>query len=105
MLGYIKRNFSLAPSSLKKQLYVTYVRPILEYASSTCDPGYTNQTNQLEAAQNHSVRFILSNYHRTASITSMKSSLNLTPLATRRKLSCLCLFQKVYHNNHVLKSR
>lgn len=35
----------------------------------------------------------------------MKSSLNLTPLATRRKLSRLCLFQKVYHNNHVLKSR
>lgn len=105
MLAYLKINFSLAPSSLKKQLYITYVRPTLEYASSSWDPGYMTLTNQLEAVQNRSARFILSNYHRTSSVTSMKSTLNLSPLATRRKLSRLCLFHKVYHHNQVLQSR
>lgn len=33
-LGYLKRNFYLAPSSLKLLLYTTYVRPQLEYASA-----------------------------------------------------------------------
>ena len=32
MLGFLKRNFTLAPSSLKLTLYKTLVRPKLEYA-------------------------------------------------------------------------
>ncbi|CAN8023563.1 unnamed protein product [Ixodes persulcatus] len=48
--------------------------------------------------QNNSVRFILSNYNRTASISSMKSSLNLPTLASRRKLFRLCLFHELFHH-------
>lgn len=105
MLGYLKRNFSLSPSSLKKQLYITYVRPRLEYASSVWDPGYVTLSNKIEAVQNRSARFILSNYHRTSSVTNMKSSLDLATLATRRKLARLCVLHKAYHHNPILKSR
>lgn len=105
MLGYLKRNFSLAPSSLKLTLYKTLVRSKLEYASSIWDPSLLNLVNPLEAVQNRSARFILSNYQRTASVTSMKSNLSLPSLASRRKVARLCLFHKVFHTNSFLSQR
>lgn len=105
MLGYIKRNFALTSSPLKKQLYVTYIRPNLEYASSVWDPHQLTLINSLEAVQNRSVRFILNNYQRTASVTSMKLALNISLLSKRRKIARLCLFHKIYHLIPTLKSR
>lgn len=97
-LGYIKRNFFQAPSSLKLTLYKSLVRPKLEYASSIWDPGHQGLISRLEATQNRAVRFILSNYHRTASVTSMKLTLSLPSLSSRRKTARLCLFHKIYHH-------
>ncbi|XP_065296698.1 uncharacterized protein [Dermacentor albipictus] len=101
MLGYIRRNFSKAPSSLKLLLYKTLIRPKLEYAASIWDPHHENLIHSLEMVQNNSVRFILSNYNRTASISSMKSSLNLPSLASRRKAFRICLFHKMFHHPHL----
>lgn len=103
-LGYIRRNFSLAPSSLKLLLYTTYIRPQLEYASSVWDPGHVTLIHSLEAIQNRSARFILNNYQRTASITNMKAFLHLPLLSTRRKISRLCLFHKTFYHNTYLRS-
>lgn len=100
-LGYFRRNFYMAPSSLKKLLYTTYIRPSLEYASSVWDPGGTTLTHELEAVQNRSVRFILANYNRTASVTLMKSQLNLPELAIRRKIARLSLLHKLYHSKNL----
>ncbi|KAM7303245.1 reverse transcriptase family protein [Ixodes scapularis] len=105
MLGYLRRNFSLAPSSLKLLLYNTLVRPKLEYACSVWDPGTESLISALEAIQNRSAPFILSNYHRTSSVTSMKASLSLPPLSTRRTISRLCLFHKIYYANSLLKEQ
>ena len=55
--------------------------------------------------QNRGARFILSNYHRTASVSSMKLSLSLPSLSLRRKISRLCLFYKIYHSNTSLKDK
>lgn len=92
MLGFQKRNLPLVPTGLKRQLQIAYVRPNLEYASSMWHPGHLTLINKLEAVQNRSARFIISKYDRTASVSSMESSLNLPLLATRQKLSHLCLF-------------
>lgn len=102
MLGYLRRNFSMAPSSLKLLLYKTLVRSKLEYACSVWDPGLETLTNQLESVQNRSARFILSNFSRTASVTTMKNTLNLPSLSLRRKLARILTFQKIYYHNYHL---
>uniref|UniRef100_V5IDJ9 Putative endonuclease/reverse transcript n=1 Tax=Ixodes ricinus TaxID=34613 RepID=V5IDJ9_IXORI len=105
MLGYLRRNFYLAPISLKLLLYKTLVRTKLEYAASVWDPGQESLISELESVQNRASRFILSDYHRTSSVTAMKSCLSLPLLSQRRKSFRLCLFHKIYHNNSILKER
>lgn len=100
-LGYLCRNFSLAPMQLKL-LYKTFVRPKLEYSSSVWD--LYGHISSLEEIQNRAARLILSNYSRTASVTHMKSTLNLPSLSLRRKISRLCLFHKLYHTMHSLSN-
>lgn len=104
MLGFLKRNFFLAPQSLKLILYKTLVRSKLEYACSVWDPGQSVLIDLIEAVQNRSVRFIFSNYHRTASVSTMKSNLSLPELSTRRKVARLSLFHKIYFTNDTLRN-
>lgn len=102
MLGYLRRNFFNVPTNLKLLLYKTLIRPKLEYATPVWDPAHENLITDLEMVQNNSVRFILANYNRTASITNMKSNLCLPSLASRRKVSRIALFHKLYHH-HTLR--
>lgn len=97
-LGYIRRNFSNAPLSLKMLLYKTLVRSKLEYAAAIWNPHHENLIRHLELIQNNAARFILSDYHRTSSVTAMKHHLSLPPLSLRRKYFRLCLFHKTYHH-------
>lgn len=62
------------------------------------DPYHDNLTHSIELIQNNSCRFILWNYNRMASASSMKSHLGLESLATRRKISRLSFFHKLYHH-------
>lgn len=102
-LGYLRRNFSKAPSHLKLMLYKTLIRPKLEYASSVWDPGQKTLSAIIESVQNRSARFINSNYTRTSSVSLMKSNLGLIDLQIRRKISRLCLFHKILYQNNSLK--
>lgn len=97
-LGYLRRNFSTAPSSLKMLLYTTLVRPKLEYACAIWDTTIDKLTSSLELVQNNSARFILCNYNRTASVSAMKNNLSLTSLSSRRKVTRLVLFHKIFHH-------
>lgn len=97
-LGYLQRNFSRAPSTLKLTLYKTLVRPNVEYASAVWDPGTSTLIQTIESVQNRNARFILSDYTRTFSASSMKADLGLPLLCTCRKLSRLVLFYNIFHN-------
>lgn len=96
-LGYIRRNFNSAPSNLKRLLYVTLIRPKLDYASSIWNPSQITLSNLIEAIQSRAVRFIMSDYSRSSSVSLMKTNLNLPSLSSRRKISRLSLFHKVFY--------
>lgn len=57
MLGYLRRNFSTAPVSLKLLLHKTLVRPKLEYAAAVWDPCHANLDQAIELVQNNACRF------------------------------------------------
>ena len=50
-LGFIRRNLSKCPMNIKRQAYITLVRPTLEYASSVWDPHLQKHIQQLEMVQ------------------------------------------------------
>lgn len=95
VLGYLKQNFTSVPMSLKLVLHKTVVRPRLENAASIWEPGHRTLVTNLEASQNFDARLIPCDYHRTATISFIKTTLSPL-LSLRRKISPLCLFHKFY---------
>lgn len=73
---------------------IFHINPLSIQNSSTPpqvrDPGLDPLPTTLESVQNHSACLILSDYHCTASVSSMNLSLNLPLLSLRRTLSPLC---------------
>lgn len=104
LLGFIRRSLAFSPRSIRQLAYETFIRSKLEYSSAIWNPYQTYLINQLEAIQNRAARFITSQYDRRHSVTVIKSSLYLQPMALRRKISQLCLFHKLYYNFPQLRS-
>lgn len=96
MLGFIRRNFKDCPREVKNTLYLTYIRPILEYASELWDPYQQYLINDIESIQNRSARFVLNSYNWRQSVTALKEELKWELLQTRRK----CLRLKLLHAIH-----
>lgn len=93
-LNFIEQNFTPAPLYLKEALYVTNVRPILEYAFAW-DPHMQNLIYKLGRIQNHTSRFVSGNYNFTSSITNIRNHLRRKLLSQKRKPAseiCLCHF-------------
>lgn len=103
-LNYLRRSLYLSPPSIRKIAYETFIRTKLEYASSIWNPHQTYLADILEAVQNRATRFISSKYGHTTSVTHLKASVGLPLLASRRKISLLCLFHKLYYNFPDLRS-
>lgn len=98
MLGFIKRNFKNSPQEVKNTLYLTNIRPILEYASEVWDPHQQYLINNIELIQNRAARFVLNAYSRGQSVTAMKRELNWQPLLNRRKCFRLKLLHSIYYD-------
>ena len=92
VLNFIIRNLYNCPPNTKRIAYLTLVRPIMEYATSVWDPYYNTDIYKLERVQRRAARWILSEYSRTAIVTSMLSFLNISTLQQHRKSSRLTLF-------------
>lgn len=97
-LGYLRRNLKSAAIEIKKLAYLTFVRPKLEYASSIWHPSQAYLTTNLESIQNRAARFITSQYSPGTSITSLKQSISLPSLVSRRHIARLCLLHGAYYH-------
>ena len=108
MLRFIKRTFKGCPQSVKESVYVSLVRPLLEYSSCAWDPCAEGLKHQLEMVQRRAARFVLNNYTRDSSVSEMLSEIGWNLLETRRKIARLCLMFNIYHGygnlgNHIEK--
>ena len=97
-LHFLQRNLYSCPPEVRKQAYVSLVRPTLEYAASCWDPYHQKDIDTLEAVQRKAARFISNNFRRRTSVTALLTNLDLPSLQERREASRLSMLYKIHHN-------
>ena len=98
VLGVARRNFWNCPQNVRETVYITIIRPKLEYASVAWDPHYKKDIRNLEMVQRKGARSCLQNYSSIASVTDMLGSLGWKSLEQRRMEGRLLTMYKLSHN-------
>ena len=94
--AFLQRNLSKCPRPVKEQAYKTYVRPILEYASTVWDPHTIELANQLEMVQRRAARFVTADYRRRHSVTLLLNQLQWQSLLQRRTHSKVTMLYRIH---------
>ena len=97
MLGLIRRNLRSSSQRLKQQAYFTLVRPHLEYCCTVWNPFTTKDIVRVENIQRRAARFVLNNYHKRDSVTTMIRHLEWSSLEQHRKRASLLMMYKIHH--------
>ena len=97
-LGFVRRNLKISSRRIKETAYKTYVRPIMEYATTIWDPHTQHAINMLEAVQRRAARFVMRRYHNTSSVSDMITELQWPPLEDRRRIARMSMMYKIHHN-------
>ena len=79
-------------------MYLSLVRPILEYAATVWALYHHTDIYQLEAEQRRAARFVTNCYDCYQSVTDMLRSLEWPILAQRRDHSKIIMMYKIVHN-------
>jgi hypothetical protein len=95
ILNFLRRNLRKCPKLVKEKAYLTYVRPITEYASTVWDPHTKENIDNIEKIQRRAARFVTRNYQQTASVTDMITKLKWPPLQERRLNANLFMFYRI----------
>lgn len=98
-LFFIKRALSFATHETKLLAYVTFVRPVLEYASIVWFPHTANNIAILERVQRKAVRFIFNRYGRNDSPTALLHRAGLATLDSRAKVFRLKFLYLLLHRS------
>ena len=96
--AFLKRNLSGCSGKVKKNRYLSMVRPILEYASIVWSPHTQCDIHKIEMVQCLAVRFIFNNFSRTVSITNMLTNLQLSILECRQQMLKLIMLYRILHH-------
>jgi hypothetical protein len=95
-VGVLFKGFASRDVRILRQAYLTYVRPVLEYASSVWSPNLLKHINALERVQKQFTKRIPSLSHLT--YPERLAALDLDPLEIRRLKADLVLYFKSFHN-------
>ena len=60
VLSFLRRNFHHCSTSIKEKLYLTLVRPHLDYAVAAWDPYTAKNISSIERVQRQAARFVTS---------------------------------------------
>jgi len=96
VLGFLQRNLRQCSLSIKSLAYLTYVRPILEYASTVWASYTKTHIMSLEKIQCRAAHFVCNNYSMYDA-SSMLDILNWPSLEHRRQAKCI-MFYKIINN-------
>ena len=100
--AFLQRNLRGCPAATKDQCYKSFVRPILEYASTTWDPcgnGGGSNRQRLEGVQRRCARFVTGDWRRTSSVSAMMAQLNWASLAERRAHAKVHMMYNIFHGH------
>ena len=96
-LNFLQRNMYRCPTEVRKQAYISLIRPTLEYASTCWDPCIKIQITALESVQRKAARFIANDHRKTTSVTALLDKFELPTLQQRREASRLSMMYKIHH--------
>ncbi len=96
IIGLIHRNFHLAPSMLRRALYISMVRPILEYSCITWHPLNKTLMRRLESVQRFACRVILQKWDLEHD--ELLSLTSLPTLESRRDFYTIIHVYKILNN-------
>ena len=82
--AFLQRNLRQCSPTIKSLAYPTYVRPILEDASTVWSPYVRTDIAKLEMVQRKAARFVFNKFSAYSSVTSLLSQLNWQSLEVRR---------------------
>ena len=96
--AFLSRNLSHCSQKVKEAAYTMFIRPSVEFASSTWDPHTQRNIRKVEQVQRSAARFVVGDYQRSSSVSDMIKSLNWPSLQERRLQSRLVMLYKIYHD-------
>lgn len=100
-----RRKLKFADFETKLIAYKSFIRPVLEYASTVWCPFTQNGINKLESIQKLAARFIFNDYRRETSSTELVIRAKLQPLQMRAKIDRLKLLFNILNGTlHVQSS-
>ena len=98
LVGMLFRQFyGCADTSTIRTLYLTLIRPHLEYANQVWDPHLAKDCKMLEDVQKFACKVCLKTWNTT--YDEMLDTLNFQKLEQRRKALKLCLMYKLVETN------
>ena len=107
-LGVLKRNLKVSSSSLREKGYMGFVRPQLEYGSTTWHPRLGVENNvayKVEMVQRRAAKWTLKRYHNTFSVTDMLEDLGWRTLEQKRADARLALLFLHLQQTHTSRSQ
>lgn len=91
--GFLGRNLSHCSRKLKEAAYTTFVRPTVEYASTTWDLYTQRNVCKLEQVQRSSAHFVTGDFSQKSIVSAMLQNLKWPSFQSR-----LAMFFKIHHN-------
>ena len=92
---YHKFFFRYSDLDTLKQIYVAFIHPNLEYATTVWNPNLSKYILELESVQHFAWRICTKSWD--IPYCDMLCTLNIPPLSERRKLLKICYLYKIIH--------
>ena len=101
MLNMVRRNFTRGTTpAIRSQVYVSLVRPSMEYGSIVWDPHQQTRIVMLEGVQNKAARYVHQDWSRHTSVTALKNNVGWCTLQERRLVNRLTFMSKTVCGHH-----